>query len=82
MELLKPLALLLVPTAAVIAQPDMGTAITILLTGSSIILLMGINRKALLKIIIIALICIVPAWHLLIKDYQKERIYSFHGYLL
>lgn len=76
-ELLKPLALLLVPTAAVIAQPDMGTAITILLTGSSIILLMGISRKALLKIIIAALICIVPAWHLLIKDYQKERIYSF-----
>ena len=76
-ELLKPLVLLLVPTAAVIAQPDMGTAITILLTGSSIILLMGISRKALLKIIIAALICIVPAWHLLIKDYQKERIYSF-----
>ena len=76
-ELLKPLALLLVPTAAVIAQPDMGTATTILLTGSSIILLMGISRKALLKIIIAALICIVPAWHLLIKDYQKERIYSF-----
>lgn len=76
-ELLKPLALLLIPTAAVIAQPDMGTAITILLTGSSIILFMGISRKALLKIIIAALICIVPAWHLLIKDYQKERIYSF-----
>ncbi len=76
-ELLKPLALLLIPTAAVIAQPDMGTAITILLTGSSIILFMGISRKALLKIIIIALISILPAWHLLIKDYQKERIYSF-----
>lgn len=78
-ELLKPLVLLLVPTVAVIAQPDMGTAITILLIGSSIILLMGISRKSLLKIIIIALISIVPAWHLLIKDYQKERIYSFMG---
>ena len=76
-ELLKPIALLLVPTAAVVAQPDMGTAITILLIGSSIILLLGISRKALFKIIIIALISIVPAWHLLIKDYQKERIYSF-----
>lgn len=76
-ELLKPIALLLVPTAAVIAQPDMGTAITILLIGSSIILLMGISKKALFKTIIIALISIVPAWHLLIKDYQKERIYSF-----
>lgn len=76
-ELLKPIALLLVPVAAVIAQPDMGTAITVLLTGASIILLLGISRKALLKIIIIALISILPAWHLLIKDYQKERIYSF-----
>ena len=76
-ELLKPVALLLVPVAAVIAQPDMGTAITILLTGASIILLLGISRKALLQMIIIALISILPAWHLLIKDYQKERIYSF-----
>ena len=76
-ELLKPVALLLVPVAAVIAQPDMGTAITVLLTGSSIILLLGISRKALLQMIIIALISILPAWHLLIKDYQKERIYSF-----
>ena len=76
-ELLKPIALLLVPTAAVIAQPDMGTAITILLIGSSVILLLGISRKALLQIIIIALISIVPVWHFLIKDYQKERIYSF-----
>ena len=76
-ELLKPLALLLVPTAAVIAQPDMGTAITIVLIGLSIVLLMGISREALFKIMIIALISIVPAWHLLIKDYQKERIYSF-----
>ena len=76
-ELLKPVALLLVPVAAVIAQPDMGTAITILLTGASIILLLGISRKALLQMIIIALISILPTWHLLIKDYQKERIYSF-----
>lgn len=76
-ELLKPVALLLAPTAAVIAQPDMGTAITILLIGSSVILFLGISRNALLKVIIIVLISMVPAWHLLIKDYQKERIYSF-----
>ena len=76
-ELLRPIALLFIPTAAVIAQPDMGTAMTILLIGSSIILLLGISRKALLRIIIIALISVIPAWHLLIKDYQKERIYSF-----
>ena len=77
MDLAKPIALLLLPTVAVIAQPDMGTAITILLTGSSIILLLGISRRALLRIIIIGLVSVVPLWHLLIEDYQKERIYSF-----
>ena len=76
-DLAKPIALLFLPTVAVIAQPDMGTAVTILLIGSSIILLLGINRRALLRIIIIALISVVPLWHLLIEDYQKERIYSF-----
>ncbi|MXW21873.1 MAG: rod shape-determining protein RodA [Candidatus Dadabacteria bacterium] len=76
-DLAKPIAFLFLPTAAVIAQPDMGTAITILLTGSSIILLLGISRRALLRIIIIALVSVVPLWHLLVEDYQKERIYSF-----
>lgn len=76
-ELLRPMAVLLLPAAAIIAQPDMGTAIIVLLIGSSIILLLGISRKALLRIIIIVLISVIPAWHLLIKDYQKERIHSF-----
>ena len=76
-DLLKPIAFLFIPTVAVIAQPDMGTALTILLIGSSIILFLGISRNTLLKIIIVALISVVPIWHLLIKDYQKERIYSF-----
>ncbi len=77
MEILKPAGLLFVPVMAVIAQPDMGTAITIVLTGASIILLMGIRKKTLFKMIIVVLISIVPVWYLLIKDYQKERIYSF-----
>lgn len=76
-DILKPVALLLLPTVAVIAQPDMGTAVTMLLIGSSIILLLGISRNTLLKIIIIGLISVVPLWHLLVQDYQKERIYSF-----
>ena len=76
-ELLKPIAFLLLPSIAVIAQPDMGTAMTVILIGSSIILLLGISRKTLLGMIIILLISIVPIWHLLLKDYQKERIYSF-----
>lgn len=76
-DILKPVALLFLPTMAVIAQPDMGTAVTMLLVGSSIILLLGISRNALLKIIIIGLISVVPLWHFLIQDYQKERIYSF-----
>ncbi len=76
-DLVKPVALLLVPTLAVLAQPDMGTVIIMLSIGSSIILFMGISRKNLLQIIIIILISTVPLWHFLIKDYQKERIYSF-----
>ena len=76
-ELLRPIALLLLPAVAIIAQPDMGTAMIVLLTGSSIIVLLGISRRALLRIVIIVMISVIPAWHLLIKDYQKERIYSF-----
>ena len=76
-ELLKPLALLLVPTVAVIAQPDMGTAITILLIGFKHHSALWNQQKTLLKITIVVLISILPIWNLLIKDYQKERIYSF-----
>ncbi|MCY4262387.1 MAG: rod shape-determining protein RodA [Candidatus Dadabacteria bacterium] len=76
-ELFKPLTFLILPTIAVIAQPDMGTAIILVLIGSSIILLLGISRKTLLWMIIILLISIIPIWHIMLKDYQRERIHSF-----
>ena len=76
-DIVKPLAFIAVPVAAVGLQPDTGTCLALLLTGSSIVLLAGVRRKTLAKMAIVAAVFTLPAWHFMVKDYQKERIYSF-----
>jgi len=60
-------------------QPDLGTALIVLITGMIMIWLAGITRWF---FIILALTCLISApilWHTL-KDYQKQRIFVFLGY--
>ncbi len=78
-NIVKPLLLLLLPVGVVLMQPDAGTALIICLIGTSMILLLGVSRAALAKIVIIVLISAIPVWNLGIKEYQKQRIYSFLG---
>lgn len=67
----------LIPVLTVAAQPDLGSAITLLVLMIPIIL----YSKKLLKITIIAGICIIISspliWKYFIHDYQKERVETF-----
>lgn len=76
-DLLKPILFVAIPSVLVLLQPDLGTALIILLTSASLILFMGVRLKSLVFILAVILGFSYPAWHFALKDYQRERIETF-----
>jgi rod shape determining protein RodA len=76
-DLVKPIFFVALPSTLVLLQPDLGTALIILLTSASLVLFMGVRLKSLMLILAITLGFSYPAWHFVLKDYQKERIETF-----
>lgn len=72
-------ALLLLGTAAwlVALQPDLGTAILVLLVGLSVLFLSGIPLRWFLGLGALAGISLPFIWRHALYDYQKERILAF-----
>jgi rod shape determining protein RodA len=74
--LIVPAILILLPVALVLKQPDLGTAIMLLMTGVVLFFIAGV-RLRFFFLMAVAVAAAVPAgWHFL-RDYQKNRIYSF-----
>lgn len=77
LDLIKPLILIVVPVALVLMQPDLGTAMTILLVAGSMVLFMGIKKWSVAFIIIALLGVSFYSWNYTLKPYQKDRIKTF-----
>jgi len=75
-DLLVPLAIVLAPFILIVRQPDLGTALMLLIIFLSMILFVGVRIKDLLVSGITGLLIIPLAW-LFLKDYQKDRILTF-----
>ncbi len=67
--------LLVVPSALVMRQPDLGTAILIFSAGFFVIFLAGISWKILIAAAVAAGAAIPFIWPFL-HDYQKQRVYT------
>lgn len=76
-DLVKPILFIALPSVLVLLQPDLGTALIILLTSASLVFFMGVRLKSLMFILVLILGFSYPAWHFALKDYQKERIETF-----
>lgn len=61
----------------VLVQPDFGSAMILVFIWLFMVLLAGLPRRYLLILFGALLILILPAWFLLFKPYQKERILTF-----
>ncbi len=68
--------LVLVPAALVLKQPDLGTATMLLMGGVSLFFIAGIPLRFLLTVVIAVAAALPGIWHFL-RDYQKNRIYTF-----
>ena len=77
LDLIKPIILIAVPSILVLMQPDLGTAMTILLISGSMVLFMGVKKWSVAFILIVVLGVSFYSWHYTLKPYQKDRIKTF-----
>ncbi|MBI2454168.1 MAG: rod shape-determining protein RodA [Parcubacteria group bacterium] len=67
----------LAPVALVLVQPDLGSAVILLLIWFGLVLVSGIKVKQFFLITVLALATLVLLWSYGLKDYQKDRVVSF-----
>jgi rod shape determining protein RodA len=68
--------LIMIPTAMIVVQPDLGTALLIAASGLIVMLLAGMDVRIILVSIPALALSAMGAWHF-IHDYQKQRILTF-----
>ena len=75
-ELISVLAVCCLPCALIFIQPDLGTTLNLLLLLGGIILFHGLKGYV-FKILCLAMPLLLPLGWFILKDYQKERIFTF-----
>ncbi len=66
--------LVALPVFFVGLQPDLGTALSYVPIYLASLILAGLNRKAIVYMLIFAIILGVIGWNFVLKDYQKKRL--------
>jgi rod shape determining protein RodA len=74
--LIPPALMVVIPAALVLKQPDLGTAIMLLITGAALFFIAGVRLRFFALMAVGAGAGVPAGWHLL-RDYQKNRIYTF-----
>lgn len=75
-HLIIPASMVLIPAAVVLKQPDLGTAVMLLMTGAALFFLAGVRLRIFALMAVAAAAAVPVGWHFL-RDYQKNRIYTF-----
>jgi rod shape determining protein RodA len=75
-DLWRPLILLAIPFAMILYQPDLGTALVLLIVSFSIIIFVHVNWRSIAIFLAIAFLS-APFFWMSLQDYQKKRIIAF-----
>ena len=75
-ELINPFLLTIIPFILIVKQPDLGTAIMIVLIAGSMTVFVKIERRSFLYLIVSSIISVPLVWFFL-REYQKARILTF-----
>ncbi len=76
LRLIVPALLILIPAGLVLKQPDLGTALMLVLCGAAMFFLVGVRIWQFGLVLAAGLGAVPVAWRFL-RDYQKNRIYTF-----
>lgn len=69
--------LILLPFFIILAQPDLGTALTVLFMGFGMLFLIGVHKKIWITLTLVFAIASPLIYQYGIRDYQKKRIHDF-----
>lgn len=72
-----PAILFLVPFVFIVAQPDLGTGLTLMLIIAGMFFIVGANRNWFVFGAILAILMAPVVWHTMMHDYQRARIITF-----
>ncbi len=76
-DLILPIALLFIPFTLTVIQPDLGTSLIMAAIAGSMILFVGIDKRILISAFIMGSLSLPVVWNYGLKEYQKQRIYTF-----
>jgi len=76
-NMIVPAILIMLPVGLVLRQPDLGTALLILLGGASIMFLGGVRARWFIGAGAAAMAAVPVAWQFMLHDYQKDRVLTF-----
>src|SRR5205807_2004759 len=76
-DLVIPALITVVPVLLILRQPDLGTAIILMLIFASIASLLRLRMKSIGLLAFLACVLVPLAWVYGLKDYQRQRITSF-----
>jgi rod shape determining protein RodA len=68
---------ILLPFYLIFREPDLGTALVLLLVGYGTLFVIGINKKIWITIIVTLALCAPLMYKYVLHDYQKKRITEF-----
>lgn len=70
--------LLLIPAVVLIyLQPSLGTALSVLVIGSAMLVMSGMRVRHMLLLGATGIAAAIPAWQYLLEDYMKNRVLMF-----
>lgn len=76
-ELAWPAFMIGAPAILIMKQPDLGTAILVILIAGSMLAFVGIRLSALAAVCAAAVPAVWLGWHYYLRDYQKNRVLNF-----
>ncbi|MGD8366479.1 MAG: rod shape-determining protein RodA [Desulfobacterales bacterium] len=75
-QLVTPIILTMIPFILIVRQPDLGTAMLLLLIAGSMTVFVKIERRSMIALVSAGTIAVPLVWFFL-KEYQKRRILTF-----
>jgi rod shape determining protein RodA len=79
-ELIKISTYIILPFLLIAKEPDLGTALILLIVGFGVLFVVGIKRKIVLWGVVFLILFIPFSYKFLLQNYQKERINKFIGH--